>query len=104
MERLLNLCNQLDYHHEQKESNRIELSNACGIVGYVGDGNAVDYLLEGLRVLENRGYDSAGISTITHENTLETTKFAGNAISRLADVAPSIIFFSLILIIVICIY
>lgn len=34
----------------------------CGIVGYIGDGNAVDVLLKGLTNLEYRGYDSAGIA------------------------------------------
>jgi glucosamine--fructose-6-phosphate aminotransferase (isomerizing) len=33
----------------------------CGIVGYVGRGNATPFLLEGLAALEYRGYDSAGI-------------------------------------------
>ena len=33
----------------------------CGIVGYVGKKNATPFLLEGLRALEYRGYDSAGI-------------------------------------------
>lgn len=35
----------------------------CGIVGYIGGGNAQDVLLGGLRRLEYRGYDSAGIVT-----------------------------------------
>lgn len=34
----------------------------CGIVGYVGDKKAIDFLLEGLTKLEYRGYDSAGIA------------------------------------------
>lgn len=36
----------------------------CGIVGYIGNKNAQDILLEGLKRLEYRGYDSAGIVTI----------------------------------------
>ncbi len=36
----------------------------CGIVGYVGDGRAVDRVLAGLRRLEYRGYDSAGIAVV----------------------------------------
>ena len=36
----------------------------CGIVGYIGTQEASDILLEGLRKLEYRGYDSAGIATI----------------------------------------
>jgi glucosamine--fructose-6-phosphate aminotransferase (isomerizing) len=36
----------------------------CGIVGYIGRAEAVPILLDGLRRLEYRGYDSAGIATI----------------------------------------
>jgi glucosamine--fructose-6-phosphate aminotransferase (isomerizing) len=32
-------------------------AHACGIVAYVGQDRAVDYLLEGLKILQNRGYD-----------------------------------------------
>jgi glutamine---fructose-6-phosphate transaminase (isomerizing) len=34
----------------------------CGIIGYIGDKNAVSVILDGLRKLEYRGYDSAGIA------------------------------------------
>ncbi|MBQ9615148.1 MAG: glutamine--fructose-6-phosphate aminotransferase, partial [Selenomonadaceae bacterium] len=34
----------------------------CGIVGYIGSGEAAEFLLEGLSKLEYRGYDSAGIA------------------------------------------
>lgn len=37
----------------------------CGIVGYVGHRQAIDFLLPGLRRLEYRGYDSAGVATLT---------------------------------------
>jgi len=37
----------------------------CGIVGYVGHGDAVSFILPGLRRLEYRGYDSAGIATVS---------------------------------------
>lgn len=40
----------------------------CGIVGYIGDKNATDILLEGLSKLEYRGYDSAGIAVIKDGN------------------------------------
>ncbi|NOY29934.1 MAG: glutamine--fructose-6-phosphate transaminase (isomerizing) [Planctomycetes bacterium] len=48
----------------------------CGIVGYVGSGEATDFLLEGLRRLEYRGYDSAGVVTLD-QGQLNVTKTAG---------------------------
>jgi glucosamine--fructose-6-phosphate aminotransferase (isomerizing) len=36
----------------------------CGIVGFIGPRDAAPYLIEGLRRLEYRGYDSAGIATL----------------------------------------
>ncbi len=36
----------------------------CGIIGYVGNRNAVDVILKGLKTLEYRGYDSAGLSVL----------------------------------------
>ena len=39
----------------------------CGIVGYVGDQPCSELLLSGLRRLEYRGYDSAGIAIATGE-------------------------------------
>ncbi len=59
----------------------------CGIVGYVGPGEASDFLLEGLRRLEYRGYDSSGIVTIDG-GRLVVTKTAGridNLSQALAD-------------------
>src|SRR5580692_9174066 len=38
----------------------------CGIVGYIGKAEAVPILLDGLRRLEYRGYDSAGVATISN--------------------------------------
>lgn len=40
----------------------------CGIIGYTGVSSALPILLEGLRTLEYRGYDSAGIAVTTPEN------------------------------------
>ena len=48
----------------------------CGIVGYIGDGQATDYLLEGLRRQEYRGYDSSGVAAISG-GLLRTHKRAG---------------------------
>ena len=39
----------------------------CGIVGYVGEKDAQEFLLQGLKRLEYRGYDSAGIVTLNQE-------------------------------------
>ena len=36
----------------------------CGIVGYVGDKSAVGIIVEGLKRLEYRGYDSAGVAIL----------------------------------------
>ena len=49
----------------------------CGIVGYIGNGGATEFLIEGLRRLEYRGYDSAGIGTITADGTFAITKTPG---------------------------
>ncbi len=52
----------------------------CGIVGYVGGAGATDaaeFLLEGLRRLEYRGYDSAGIGTISADGAFCITKTPG---------------------------
>ncbi len=48
----------------------------CGIVGYIGDRNVVDLLMEGLGRLEYRGYDSAGI-VVRNNCALDTVKAEG---------------------------
>ncbi len=48
----------------------------CGIVGYIGRRAAIPVLLEGLRSLEYRGYDSAGLAVICRDR-LQVTKTAG---------------------------
>ena len=55
----------------------------CGIVGYVGDRDAVRILLDGLRRLEYRGYDSAGLA-VQAPSGLEIRRSAGK-IDRLCD-------------------
>ena len=49
----------------------------CGIVGYVGTQEAGPILLEGLRRLEYRGYDSAGMAVLDAEGRLRVVKRAG---------------------------
>jgi hypothetical protein len=46
-----------------------QTAKCCGIAGVVGaKGDARDYLIEGLTILKNRGYDSAGIATMDEAN------------------------------------
>ncbi|RXZ48074.1 glutamine--fructose-6-phosphate transaminase (isomerizing) [Agromyces binzhouensis] len=56
----------------------------CGIVGYVGERNSLDVLMGGLRRLEYRGYDSAGVAVVGDEGDLEFAKRAGK-LQVLAD-------------------
>jgi glucosamine--fructose-6-phosphate aminotransferase (isomerizing) len=51
----------------------------CGIVGYIGTAEAAPLLLEGLRRLEYRGYDSAGV-TVCANGSLDTRKMAGKIV------------------------
>lgn len=48
----------------------------CGIVGYIGNSDASPVLLEGLKRLEYRGYDSAGIA-VQYENEIKMIKASG---------------------------
>lgn len=49
----------------------------CGIVGYIGEENATGIIIEGLKKLEYRGYDSSGIALCTKENKLLVRKKKG---------------------------
>ncbi|MBX5470014.1 MAG: glutamine--fructose-6-phosphate transaminase (isomerizing) [Thermoleophilaceae bacterium] len=49
----------------------------CGIVGYVGERNCRDLLLQGLEKLEYRGYDSAGVSVLV-DGRIESVRAVGN--------------------------
>lgn len=57
----------------------------CGIVGYIGRNNAKEILLNGLEKLEYRGYDSAGIALLDHEQ-LTVIKEKG----RIADLRKKV--------------
>ena len=58
----------------------------CGIVGYVGGRPARELLLDGLRQLEYRGYDSAGISLL-HDGHIDSVRAVGNLENLRAAVA-----------------
>ncbi|QWR78550.1 glutamine--fructose-6-phosphate transaminase (isomerizing) [Candidatus Magnetomonas plexicatena] len=49
----------------------------CGIIGYVGINNAATLILDGLKKLEYRGYDSAGIAYINTENKMDIVRCKG---------------------------
>ena len=52
----------------------------CGIVGYIGSKPVLPILLDGLKKLEYRGYDSAGVSFVSN-NSLQTVKAAGKIVA-----------------------
>jgi len=55
----------------------------CGIIGYIGQAEATPILMDGLRRLEYRGYDSAGIALLS-DGKMEIRKRAGR-INNLAQ-------------------
>lgn len=61
----------------------------CGIVGYVGPRSTLDVLLGGLRRLEYRGYDSAGVSVISESGQLETRKKAGKLDNLVSEITSN---------------
>ncbi|HEX6322916.1 MAG TPA: glutamine--fructose-6-phosphate transaminase (isomerizing), partial [Vicinamibacterales bacterium] len=56
----------------------------CGIIGYVGDKKVLPILIDGLRRLEYRGYDSAGVALVC-DGTMELRRSAGK-LSKLEEV------------------
>jgi len=67
----------------------VTLSSMCGIVGYVGHRQALDVVVDGLRRLEYRGYDSAGVAVLTGPGQLAVERKAGrlaNLENRLDEV------------------
>ena len=61
----------------------------CGIVGYVGEKNARDVVLNGLKTLEYRGYDSAGVAFLADEIKIFKT---GGRVSDLNKILPCDVF------------
>jgi glucosamine--fructose-6-phosphate aminotransferase (isomerizing) len=64
----------------------------CGIVGYTGRSSATPFLLDGLRRLEYRGYDSAGIAVITSDDELFIQRATGklqNLVTLLEEGQPA---------------
>ena len=59
----------------------------CGIVGYLGNKQAKQILLEGLRRLEYRGYDSAGLCIISPDSRLSCIRVVGNLDSLESELA-----------------
>ena len=59
----------------------------CGIVGYVGDRPATPILLDGLKRLEYRGYDSAGL-VLVEDGALVTVRAVGNLDALIAAAGP----------------
>lgn len=56
----------------------------CGIIGYIGSRNATSIILEGLRRLEYRGYDSAGLAVLRADGMIGVRREVGK-LSRLAE-------------------
>ncbi len=63
---------------------RRRIATMCGIIAYVGPRDSVGLLMSGLKRLEYRGYDSAGIAVLDRAGHLETRKHAGK-LKVLAD-------------------
>jgi glucosamine--fructose-6-phosphate aminotransferase (isomerizing) len=59
----------------------------CGIVGYVGGRECIDFLVQGLRRLEYRGYDSSGVVTLGEHTPLTVVKAAGRIDKLVAKLA-----------------
>ena len=53
----------------------------CGIVGYIGKYDTCKILLDGLKELEYRGYDSAGIAVLNQKNGIDVFKAVGKLVN-----------------------
>ena len=61
----------------------------CGIFGYLGHQQALPILVEGLRRLEYRGYDSTGVA-VEHGGAIETHKTVGKVADLKAVLPPTV--------------
>ena len=59
----------------------------CGIIGYIGAENSVEHLIDGLRALEYRGYDSAGVAFFDGNGGIRCVKASG----RLGNVEKKLV-------------
>ena len=59
----------------------------CGIVGYIGNRNSLSVIFDGLKRLEYRGYDSAGVALLTGDR-IDVVKRIGN-IKKLEEALPA---------------
>ena len=53
----------------------------CGIIGYVGDRQATDVIINGLKYLEYRGYDSSGVAVVCSDGTIKLAKKKGRIVN-----------------------
>jgi glucosamine--fructose-6-phosphate aminotransferase (isomerizing) len=62
----------------------------CGITGYIGDNKTTDILIDGLKRLEYRGYDSCGIAVVDSKNALYLRRVSGrvDALDKLVAEEP----------------
>ncbi|MEC8368386.1 MAG: glutamine--fructose-6-phosphate aminotransferase, partial [Bacteroidota bacterium] len=61
----------------------------CGIVGYLGPQEAYPILIDGLKRLEYRGYDSAGIATLESQDLLRIEKRQGKVANLEAHIGEN---------------
>ncbi len=61
----------------------------CGIVGYIGGQEAAPIVLHGLRQLEYRGYDSAGLAVLGADGALQVRREAGKLLNLEEAVAQA---------------